>query len=127
MQHIDWRNDLGTGHEGVDDDHRHSYAFTRAVLEAIDDAKTVHAFALLVDHLRVHFEDEETLMVSQNYVGLAHHRNEHRNQLRQLDELLKSGNAQAMRRAAMMSIPAWLDGHIRHMDKPAIEAILGRG
>lgn len=78
MTYFEWSTDLETGHETIDDQHRHLFEIANRLQEAAladeSDAETVaDTIYELTDYVIQHFNDEEGLMAEKGYPGLSAH------------------------------------------------------
>ena len=76
-----WSRDYLVDHPEIDDHHKELFQLTRMldeiVITQLSDAK-LHVMILFLEHyVADHFEEEETLMKDANFIGLAHHQEEH--------------------------------------------------
>jgi hemerythrin len=118
-----WNEDLGTGVDSMDTEHRLQVSLVNALEELLrrgdDPALTERTLAQLVDFTRVHFLSEELMMRLYAYPQHDAHKLEHGRLTEQVGEIqrhLTQGEPQP----ALELIDAlhrWLAGHIRTMDR----------
>ncbi len=78
---LEWTDDLKTGHDGIDEDHRQILDRIQAFQAAYHAGKGEETLVPLIQYLEgyidQHFEEEERLMTVHRYPGLPFHRNVH--------------------------------------------------
>lgn len=93
MTYFVWSNDLSTGHELIDDDHRQLIGLINALYNAIAFKKDKEVIGQVLDNLivyyQVHFKREEDEMQRVNYPEYAAHKNEHDTFINEVDGLKK--------------------------------------
>jgi hemerythrin len=84
---IEWKDSYKLGDDKVDAQHQHLFELASKLLAA-DDVATIKRLAQeLYKHIRIHFEDEESLMRQHGYPGLATHIELHNQLLGRLNTL----------------------------------------
>jgi len=127
MEHakIVWKDDLGTGIELIDKQHKQFFKLVNKMLDSSikeDDAKIViEAFAFLKYYILEHFGVEESSMVEYKYPFFAQHKNRHlyfRNEIDRL-ELSLNSNTPPHEVAIKLNylIVNWFMNHIKVEDK----------
>ncbi|THB74147.1 MAG: hypothetical protein D6B25_14055 [Desulfobulbaceae bacterium] len=88
---IQWSESLEIGNPLVDSEHRYLVQLLNNLHDQFEAGKEAISLAKVFSHLaqyvRVHFENEEALMVSIDYQGLEEHRLEHKKLMEQAMEL----------------------------------------
>jgi hemerythrin len=119
---IEWTEELSTGVEGVDGQHRELYA-TVARLHAAMRCRRLEEIPSILEflerHAREHFALEEHVMEQASYGGLEAHRAAHQGFVREYHEMC-SALAQPPAPSAVLELStwlgAWLRDHVRRMD-----------
>jgi hemerythrin len=134
-----WNDDLLTGVDKIDDQHKYLFALGARVIESMTACRLAEEAAAaegrkcedveedalsdavygLTDYVVEHFEDEEALMLEWGYPGLAAHQGLHkRMSTRVLDYLTRFINGERIEaeRLANMFLD-WLTNHIGQEDK----------
>jgi hemerythrin len=118
-----WSEDLGTGVESMDAEHRLQVSLVNALEELLrkggDQALATRTLAQLVDFSRVHFLSEELMMRLYAYPQHDAHKLEHgrlTDQVSDLQRRFEQGETQAAL-ALADGLHRWLAGHIRTMDR----------
>lgn len=118
-----WSEDLGTGIESVDTEHRLQVSLVNA-LEGLlrrgdDPALTSRTLAQLVDFTRVHFLSEELMMRLYAYPQHDAHKLEHGRLTDQVREIQRHVEGRDVQSALEIvdGLHRWLAGHIRSMDR----------
>ena len=122
---ITWTEDLRTGVDEIDNQHKDLFSRLNEILEACEHQKGKEEIGTFIDFLAdyviLHFATEEREMVKYNYPGLIDHKNEHRQFTIKIGELQKSFNDQgASIDVVLTAVRAsydWLQNHIRKTDK----------
>lgn len=112
-----WQAEMALGVAEMDATHRAFVELADALLAA-SDAEFPGLFAQLREETRVHFENEDKLMVACRFPATGEHRSEH---LRVLGELaffgrgVAAGRLRAARDYAR-NLPGWFSTHLQTMD-----------
>lgn len=122
---VDLPDQLLTGIQGVDDQHRALIRWARAVRtvgSAEEHRSTVRRAAeFLIAYARFHFDSEEYAMEHTGFIGVDQHRREHEMMRRQLDILHNAVDEEGTRVADTVDglqqlISAWIRNHISSSD-----------
>ena len=118
-----WDEDLGTGIESVDTEHRLQVSLVNALEELLrqgsDPALAARTLSQLVEFTRVHFLSEELMMRLYAYPQHDAHKLEHgrlTDQVSELQRRFEQGETQSALELAD-GLHRWLAGHIRTMDR----------
>lgn len=98
-----------------------------AVLIKASDAEFPSLFQALINHTRLHFNEEGQLMRESKYPGLAMHEGEHHRilgELQQLNRTLKRGHLPLVRAFVKQGLPEWFDTHLAMMDSALVAHLL---
>ena len=118
---IQWTEDLATGVEAIDDQHRELYATVASLHAAMrrgmqDEIPNILAF--LEQYVTQHFALEEREMAKAGYPGLQAHQEAHQafitEFLRQKSRLAVAANSDIMELSSWLG--AWLRDHVRGVD-----------
>jgi hemerythrin len=120
---MEWNDGLSVAREDLDADHKHLVELLnrlhKATTQRMSGTVIDSILAFLIDHTKMHFAYEESLMKSLSCPLLGEHRNEHKALLEQisyLDAKLRTGQA-ALGPDTMGFLKIWLADHIVDMDK----------
>ena len=76
-----WVNDLATGNEKIDSQHKHLISALNELLDSCacgqGRTKLVSTLEFLIGYVVKHFDDEEKLQLQYNYPGYVNHKNVH--------------------------------------------------
>ncbi len=118
-------DNLLTGIQGIDDQHRALIHWARTVnsIGAVNGNRAIvlRAARFLIAYAKYHFDSEEYAMVAAGYEGVDRHRWEHAMMRRELSELSRSINNQEGSVAATVTslqglIQRWIQNHISGTD-----------
>jgi hemerythrin len=120
---IVWTDDLATGVDDIDEQHRELYRHVAALHEAMKSG-ALHQARELVVFLRGyavdHFVAEEQAMRAARYPGLDAHRQEHRRFVEEYEHHAERLSARASP-TAIVELSSWLSdwlrGHVRGTDR----------
>ncbi len=91
---FDWRNDLNTGIEIVDFQHKNLFLIGREVEQILrtecigmTEDQLLRIVCELRDYVAYHFYQEESLMQQMGYSGLAEHRRQHQAAIKEVQEI----------------------------------------
>lgn len=122
---IGWREDLLTGIDEVDTQHRELFLRFGNLLTACNDGKgneeVLRLFMFLDEYVVAHFAAEERIMRHCGYVDYLEHKRQHQKFARDLEELkrkLRDGGAGlSLVISTNQMMIEWLTRHIEKMDK----------
>ena len=122
---LGWRDDLLTGVDEIDDQHREIFRRFGALLTACQEEKAheeVLRLLLFLDEYTVtHFTAEERLMLACGYRDYLEHKRQHQQFVRQLAELKRTVSQGGVGLTTILAtnqmMISWLTGHIERMDK----------
>jgi hemerythrin-like metal-binding protein len=118
MKDLVWDKILSVGVDEIDDDHRRLLDLFNLLNHAVGEGGSPELRAAVLEELinctAWHFSHEERLMLQYGYVGLAAHREEHRELMRSVRELqqkiLQAGSRMA--EEDLVYLERWLTQHI---------------
>ena len=88
---IEWRDEWNCGNEMIDREHREILALGNRLIELALDQSAAHMVEeqvdTLIDHVFLHFADEERILEELSYPGLSEHAQIHRELVREADSL----------------------------------------
>ena len=122
---IEWTNDLATGVELIDEQHKELFRRVNALLEACMNGRGVETAAQTLDYLGwyviEHFETEEEVMRRAKYAGTREHEAMHRqfrNTITDLKLEIEGGSLgpHTVVRVNRLVV-GWLNSHIRKADR----------
>lgn len=120
-----WNDDMSTGLEIVDTQHRELFARIGALLEACRQGKEAdevgRTMSFLASYVDVHFSTEEGLMRESGFPGYAHHRKLHQAFCSDLEDLKRTLAADGPGLHIVVKtnrvVTDWLVTHIGKADK----------
>lgn len=119
---VQWTDDLATGIERIDEQHRELYQRVAGLHEAMRGGRLDEVPAM-VDYLQryavEHFAAEEKQMAAAGYPGLGQHRRLHQRFVEEFLEHRKRLSPQVTASAVVALsrwITAWLGDHVRKVD-----------
>lgn len=126
-----WSNDLATGVDKVDDQHKELFARINRLLDACMSGKGVdevnNTLDFLMRYVVEHFETEEAAMRRAHYAGYDVHRRLHANFRAEVEKMAHEIRAEGIGRAAVVkvnqTVVAWLNDHIRKADRVMAQAL----
>jgi hemerythrin len=122
---IEWQEDLATGIEGIDNQHREIFArfalFSTACSDGQASEEMLRLLDFLADYTAVHFREEQQAMADAEYPQLAEQEKAHGGFLAEFARLreLVEGNDPSLEAIlnGKRTMVRWLINHISHMDK----------
>lgn len=122
---IEWREDLVTGNDEIDNQHKELFRRFNNLLNACNQGKgneeLRNLLLFLGEYVRSHFAMEERLQVRHNYPGYLAHKEEHEsfiNDLHSLESRVSSeGATVALVIKTNQIMVNWLIRHISRTDK----------
>ncbi len=131
---FEWNDDLNTGINHIDSQHKELFARFNALLQACNTAQEKDAVGnylnFLHEYTTFHFAAEEQEMTNRKYPRYSEHKAEHEIFKRKIDQLYEGYTTHgANMQAFVMTIRSsgeWLVNHIRKTDK-AKAGFLQRG
>jgi hemerythrin len=130
---IGWRDDLLTGVEEIDTQHKELFRRFDDLLNACNEGKgneeVLRLFTFLDEYVVAHFTAEERIMRLCGYRDYLEHKQEHRGFVRRLEELKRKFRDEGAGLTLVIStnkmMIEWLTRHIDKMDKE-IAAYFGK-
>ncbi len=134
---MEWTQDLATGIQAVDEQHRELFRRINALVAAIKQARCKDeidaTIRFLEDYSRTHFADEERAMKESSYSGLAEHQKQHAAYLANLAEIQQEAAAPRVRGVSYdLSVTTnqivvdWIVDHIMKVDRKFGDFLQGR-
>jgi len=129
MAHFLWDNDLSTGNELIDGDHRKLISMINALFDSMAKGQANDIISKVLHNLIIytkeHFGREETEMQRIRYAASISHKSEHTKLLKQVTELKASLDAGEKINALTVSrfLGDWLRDHILTVDKKLASAL----
>jgi hemerythrin len=121
---IEWQEELATGIEHVDAQHKEIFArfaaFSAACTTVCAKEELTNLIDFLENYTRNHFSDEETSMRESGYPGLSMQQENHAEFLDDIAELKRTINDKEPDMALILEMKRllirWLIHHIKHLD-----------
>ncbi|MCL5021775.1 MAG: bacteriohemerythrin [Nitrospirae bacterium] len=122
---VEWTNDLATGSDEIDEQHKELFRRINAFMEACRQGKgreeVRKVIAFLDEYVVAHFSQEETSMRRYGYPGYETHKSEHREFMRNFSELRGRFECEGPGLPLVIQIKdmivQWLLVHIRKVDR----------
>jgi hemerythrin-like metal-binding protein len=118
---VEWSDDLLVGVDWADAQHKELFAVIDRIEQAELDVVTEETVRALVDRfvtlIHQHFAQEEAELAKRGSEARAHHSEQHRRQLQELDDLLAAFDDQSYTVLSTDYLKFWLVDHIRRRDK----------
>ncbi len=103
----------------IDQQHQRIFELADAFAEGGDQIRMMKSLAILCDHVKTHFREEEEMMAACDFPGLPAHRRQHAECRRMLVELLESAMTMSLDQIAdevRRLIHGWIHDHILTAD-----------
>jgi len=134
MAFLEWDERYSVGITSLDDHHKKIFALANQLYDALIERKAKEVvfpvIEELIDYTQYHFHEEENLMESANYVGLAAHIAEHNgfiSKLNQIKEDAHSGKLASVTLELSKTVFEWLANHILKMDQAYKDSLKSLG
>ena len=122
---IEWEEELATGIEHIDAQHKGIFAmfaeFTTACNDGCANVELLNVMGFLEDYTRDHFRDEEKVMLEAEYPDLFIQQKNHKLFLNEIAELKRRVGEKEPDMAGILEMKRllirWLIQHIKHLDK----------
>ncbi len=132
---IEWRENLATGIEEIDSQHKELFSRIGSLLEACNKGQgreeVLKTLLFLDDYVKSHFTAEETLQKRFDYPGYLAHRDQHNRFVRQIDELERQfkndGATIALVIQTNRTMTEWLIEHISKVDREFADFVRKQG
>jgi hemerythrin len=129
----EWREEMATGNEDIDKQHkellRHFDDLLKAAMALRGSEEIGKLLWFLKGYVRRHFRDEEKLQLNYGFPDYQAHKAQHEfffNEVQRLESIYaKQGASTVMIVAAIHALGDWLRNHFLHMDKVMIEFVRG--
>lgn len=129
--HVQWTDDLVTGYELVDGQHRELFVRLNRFIDALWEGQgkqgAIETLDFLGDYVVDHFGAEEQLMLQCSYPGYEAHRKIHQEFIARFVEIKTQLNTQGMdselSTVVLKEVTDWLQKHIRNVDKKMVEFV----
>ena len=127
MAHIEWTNDLNTGIQVIDNQHKRIVEY----INKLDDTKTSQDKELilevvndLVDYTLSHFTFEESLMEEAGYPFIKGHKRVHQLFVKRIGDYVQRFKMdEDITEDLLNTLRAWLINHIRSDDNDYVELV----
>lgn len=125
-----WTDDLKTGVESIDRQHKSIFEKASKILELdmeTDFEEIEKAFIFLMGYTNNHFYEEELLMMENKYINFVQHRNEHNYFVEEIYKLylktLDGSISENTLANLKLLVIDWLVNHINKSDREFAETI----
>lgn len=116
-----WSDELATGNEGVDHQHRRLFEFVNRLEQEVmarpEAPLRVEDLEFLKTYAQVHFASEELCMFRSVCAMADQNKTAHRAFLRRVEELESSGEAMRSPADLVAFLNSWIRGHILAVDR----------
>ena len=131
---IEWNNNLTTGVEEIDTQHKELFSRFDRLLTACNEGKgkdeVMRLLLFLDDYIKSHFAAEEALQIGSNYPGYADHKEQHISFIKDVDRLESQFRTEGATLPLVIqtnqTLVAWLIRHISRVDMEFAEFLKGR-
>lgn len=131
---LEWNDSLSVGNVLIDNQHKKLISKLNDFLNAYDNKKSneklVEIFKFLQDYTKVHFGDEENLMLKYKYPGYDAQKREHSKFINDLNnyekELSENKSSLVLKIKTNQMLVDWLVNHIGRTDKSLGSYLQGR-
>ena len=122
IEKLTWNSTWDLDIEPLDSEHREIVRLLNRVNDPNDEAPLAERLSALIDHLRRHFETEETFMRSIGYPDRDEHCREHRIQMAEFVDLHRSlsdsgSDPRVLEAGDRESVKTWFFNHVVAEDK----------
>ncbi len=125
---IEWNDQFLVGVQEIDAQHRALLWIASKVMEKASNREdATFAIRALARSFVQHFQQEETWMSVNDYVGMEAHQLEHRRFLVKLKSIHEQAIHGPMSLEMITFVTSWLYGHILSFDKPTFSYLLDKG
>ncbi|MBI5359253.1 MAG: hemerythrin family protein [Planctomycetes bacterium] len=122
---VQWNENLSTGIDWQDAQHKELVARIGSLMEAMSTGKgkaeITNILNFLENYVVTHFSKEEEFMVNRSYPGYAAHKAEHKRFIYEFtvfkNEFEKEGSSSSMAIKVQRTLMDWLVNHIGKIDK----------
>ena len=124
MQRLELTDDLKTGIDEIDNQHKQLFNWANAVSDDVlaDEDKLSEALNNLDDYVNYHFRAEEEAMDTHDYDRLEKHKAQHQRLMKEVTELYgrlnREGTSKGLLAEVQYMFADWYYHHIKEWDKP---------
>lgn len=125
MKPLELTDDLKTGIDAIDNQHRELLNWANAVSDddvVADETKLKEAIINLDDYVNYHFKAEEQAMATHDYDRMDKHKAQHHRLMREVSELFgrlqREGASKGLMVEVQYMFADWYTLHIKEWDKP---------
>jgi hemerythrin len=130
---IEWDDELATGIEVIDEQHKGIFArfaeFKTACDEGCANEEIVKLVVFLEDYTHEHFRDEEAALLEAGYPELSAHQDAHKMFLNNIADLKRKIGEDRPAMPEIMEMKRllirWLIQHIKHLDMAYVSLLKG--
>lgn len=130
---LDWQDELATGIDIIDAQHKGIFERFAAFETACDDGSANDEFVKLMDFLadytRDHFRDEENALLKVQYPGLSIQQENHKMFLNEIAELKHKVGEKEPDMPEILKMKRllirWLIQHVKHLDMAYVDFLKG--
>ena len=128
MAYLHWSNDLDTGIEVIDKQHRRLVEYLNELNKAIDEgdqAGVKHVLDELIDYTLSHFSFEEELIERANYPFFKAHKRVHEIFTKRVGQFLeRAAKGEDVAPEILSMLKIWLINHIKGDDADYVEYVV---
>lgn len=118
MSEFIWHDHYKIGNATVDEQHQHLFELANQIVEAGDTDELIRLFMLFYQHIREHFQAEETLMKLKHYPAYEQHVTAHNQMLDRLVEISQTIHSRQWNPADIqVFVSRWVLVHILEVDR----------
>lgn len=127
MAYMQWTDDLATGIQIIDDQHKRIITYINELDHASktgDPEEVQHVFEGLLDYTVTHFEFEEELQEKAGYPFLKAHQRVHEIFMKRIAAFReRSNNGEDIVPELLSMLKVWLSSHIKGDDQDYVESV----
>lgn len=122
---LEWTPDLSVNYQRIDQQHKHWFRrvneICKSAMQGVAMSELTEFIGFLEDYSRLHFRDEEALMIEHNYPGYKYQKQAHTYLVNQIQELTRKISTKEagvdMVVEVILSMHDWFENHIEAMDR----------
>lgn len=133
MPLLTWNENMMLGIQSMDNQHQRWIGLINDLHDAMQQGKggewVNQTLAAMLDYTRIHFANEERLLLKHSYPGYTQHKQLHDGFVKKINELqdrLQKGHI-LLTMEIMKSLRDWLTHHIQNVDRQYAPFLKGKG
>lgn len=114
MSFIVWKDDYSVGVEKIDQQHQYLFHLINKLYVAVKNGFEMDIFDKLFDYAKEHFEEEEAIMLKNDYYDYKPHVKQHKYFVKKVESMLSMPKVE---QDMLIFLRQWLTQHILQKDK----------